>query len=115
MPKLVFLVTRAGLGHVESEDRQFGLEMFDRFLHALQSQPAKPSWICFYTEGVKLICDGSPALLGLKILHGQGVRLVACRTCLEHFGLTDKVAVGEVGGMNDIVALLTEADRVVTV
>ena len=89
--------------------------MFDRFLHALESQPVKPHAICFYTDGVKLVCEGSPALLGLRILQGQGVRLVTCRTCLEHFRLTDKVAVGEVGGMNDIVGLLTEADSVVTV
>jgi len=115
MSKLVLLVTREGLGHVGATDTQFGLEMFDRFLHALESQPVKPHAICFYTDGVKLVCDGSPALLGLKILQGQGVRLVACRTCLEHFGLSAKVAVGEVGGMNDIVALLTEADSVVTV
>jgi len=91
------------------------LEMFDRFLHAFESQPVKPHSICFYTDGVKLVCDGSPALLGLRILQGVGVRLLVCRTCLEHFGLKDKVAVGEVGGMNDIVGLLTEADSVVTV
>ncbi len=115
MPKLVLLVTREGLGHVEPADTQFGLEMFDRFLHALESQPVKPHSICFYTEGVKLICEGSPALLGLRILQGQGVHLVACRTCLEHLHLTNKVAVGQVGGMDDIVGLLTEADRVVTV
>jgi sulfur relay (sulfurtransferase) complex TusBCD TusD component (DsrE family) len=53
--------------------------------------------------------------LGLKILQSQGVRLVSCRTCLEHFQLTEMVAVGEIGGMNDIVGLLVEADRVVTV
>jgi len=115
MPKLVLLVTREGLGQVDPSDRRFGLEMFDRFLHALESQAVKPHSICFYTDGVKLVCDGSPALLGLKILQGQGVRLVACRTCLEHFGLSDKVAVGEVGGMNDIVGLLTQAEIVVTV
>jgi hypothetical protein len=115
MPKLVLLVTREGLGHVGPADRQFGLEMFDRFLHALESQPVKPYSICFYTEGVKLVCEGSPALLGLRILQGQGVHLVACRTCLEHFRLTDKVAVGEVGGMDDIVGLLSEADRAVTI
>jgi intracellular sulfur oxidation DsrE/DsrF family protein len=115
MSKLVLLVTREGLGQVDPTDRPFGLEMFDRFLHALESQAVKPHAICFYTAGVKLVCNGSPALLGLRILHGQGVRLVACRTCLEHFGLSDKVAVGEVGGMNDIVGLLTEADSVVTV
>jgi intracellular sulfur oxidation DsrE/DsrF family protein len=115
MSKFVLLVTREGLGHVDPTDRQFGLEMFDRFLHVLESQPVKPHAICFYTDGVRLVCEGSPALLGLRILQGQGVRLVACRTCLEHFRLTDKVAVGEVGGMNDIVGLLTEADSVVTV
>ena len=115
MAKLVLLVTREGLGHVDRTDRPFGLEMFDRLLHAWESQPVKPHAICFYTDGVKLICDGSPALLGLKILESQGVRLVSCRTCLEHFGLTSQVAVGEVRGMNDIVGLLVEADRVVTV
>jgi hypothetical protein len=115
MSKLVLLVTREGLGQVPAADRQFGLEMFDRFLHAFETQPLKPHAICFYTDGVKLVCEGSPALLGLRLLEGQGVRLIACRTCLEHLGLSDKVAVGEVGGMNDVVRLLTEADKVVTV
>jgi intracellular sulfur oxidation DsrE/DsrF family protein len=115
MSKLILLVTREGLGHVDLSDKQFGLEMFDRLLHAWESQPVKPHAICFYTDGVKLVCKGSPALLGLKILHSQGVRLISCRTCLEHFQLTEKVAVGEVGGMNDIVGLLVEADSVVTV
>lgn len=112
---LVVLVTQDGLGHVDSGDRSFGVEMFDRFLHAFESQTVRPACICFYTNGVKLVCEGSPALLGLKLLQGMGVRLVACRTCLEHFKMVDKVAVGEVGGMNDIVALLADADSVVTV
>jgi intracellular sulfur oxidation DsrE/DsrF family protein len=115
MSRIVLLVTREGLGTVDPTDKQFGLEMFDRFLHAWEGQPVKPQSICFYTDGVKLVCEGSPALLGLRILQGEDVRLVACRTCLEHFRLTDKVAVGEVGGMDEIVGLLTEADKVVTV
>ena len=115
MSKLVLLVTREGLGHVDADNRQFGLEMFDRLLHAWESQPVKPHAICFYTDGVKLVCHGSPALLGLKILQSQGVRLISCRTCLERFQLTEKVAVGEVGGMNNIVGLLVEADSVLTV
>jgi hypothetical protein len=115
MKKLVVLVTQEGLGRVDPADRQFGVEMFDRFLHAFESQAVHPACICFYTNGVKLVCEGSPALLGLRLLQGMGVRLVACRSCLEHFQVVDKVAVGEVGGMNDIVALLAGADNVVTV
>jgi len=105
MKKFVVLVTQEGLGRVDPVDRQFGVEMFERFLHAFESQPIRPTTICFYTNGVKLVCEGSPALLSLGLLNGMGVRLVICRTCLEHFRLTDKVKVGEVCGMNDIVAL----------
>ena len=39
MPKLVLLVTREGLGHVDPNDKQFGLEMFDRLLHAWELSP----------------------------------------------------------------------------
>jgi len=115
MRKFLVLVTREGLGRVDPTEKQFGVEMFDRFLHTLESQPLRPHSMCFYTDGVKLVCEGSPVLLGLRILEQIGVRMVTCRTCLEHFHLTDKVAVGEVGGMNDIVRLLTDADSVVTV
>lgn len=114
-PNVVVLVTRDGLGQVQPQDHRFGLEMLERFLHTLESQPVKPQVICFYTEGVKLVCNGSPVLPNLQLLQGMGIRLVACQTCLTHFGLRNQVAVGEVGGMSDIVALLMAADRVVTV
>jgi len=115
MPKLVLLVTREGLGKFDPAERQFGVAMFDRFLHAMESQPIKPDAICFYTEGVKLLRESSPAALGLKLLEGMGIRLVACRTCIEHFQLTDKICVGEICGMDDIVSLLLSAERVVTI
>jgi hypothetical protein len=112
---VVILVTREGLGRVPAGHHEFGVEMFDRFLHALESQPIKPSAICFYTEGVKLVCADSPALLGLRLLQGLGTRLLACQTCLERFGLRERLAVGDVVGMNEIVRLLLEADSVITV
>ena len=115
MLKLVLLVTREGLGQVDATERPFGVAMFDRFLHAMESQAIKPDAICFYTEGVKLLCKGSPAALGLGLLQGMGVRLLACRSCIEHFQLTDRICVGEICGMNDIVALLVSAERVVTI
>lgn len=51
----------------------------------------------------------------LSLLDGMGVCIVTCKTCLDRFKLVDQVAVGEVGGMNDIVTLLLEADKVITV
>ena len=113
--KIVILVRQAGLGQTQAEDKQFGLDMFDRFLHTLEGEPVKPQAICFYTEGVKLVCQSSSALQSLSFLQGMGVRIVTCRTCLDYFKLQDQVAIGEVGGMNDIVKLLMAADKVITV
>jgi len=112
--KTVILVRQAGLGLVQAEDKEFGLEMFDRFLHTIEAQAERLQAICFYTEGVKLVCQGSSALQSLSFLHGMGVRIVSCKTCLDRFQLVDRVAIGEVGGMNDIVQLLLDAARVIT-
>ena len=62
-----------------------------------------------------LACDGSKAVYGLKMLEGMGVQILICKTCLEYYGLLDKVAVGEVRGMAEISKLLMEADHVVTI
>jgi hypothetical protein len=111
----VVLVTREALGTVAEADRAFGVEMMDRFLHSLESQHERPSAICFYTDGVRLVCRGSQALLGLQLLAGLGVKLVACRSCLEHYGLVDSVAAGEIGNMKQISSMLMAARKVVTV
>ena len=68
-----------------------------------------------YTDGVKLACEGSPVLDELKALEAKGVRLILCQTCLNTFGLTDKVRVGIVGGMSDIITAMWQADSVITV
>ena len=81
---------------------------------ALQMGPL-PSAICFYTDGVRLACQGSAVLDELKALESRGVRLVLCQTCLDTFGLLDQVAVGIVGGMGDIITAMWQADSVITV
>lgn len=111
----VIVVTGECLGNVSPEDRQFGSEMLDKFLHVLEGYPARPTGICFYTEGVKAVCEGSPHIMGLELLQGLGVRIVACQTCLNYYGLSEKIMVGDVVGMPQIVEMLMEADNVITV
>ena len=111
----VVLVRQNGLGSVGLGDGGFGHEMFDKFLHTLESLTEKPQAICFYTEGVRLACEGSPVLFSLRLLEKMGIRMVVCASCLEYYGLRERVAVGQAGGMKEIVELLTEADSVITV
>jgi hypothetical protein len=112
---VVVLVRQNGLGTVRTEDQDFAAAMFEKFLHTLESQPARPTAICFYTEGVRLACTGSQVLFALKLIQGMGVRLVLCSSCLDRYGLKESVEVGEVRGMNEIVPLLLSADSVITV
>lgn len=85
------------------------------FLSLIQQNSNLPRAICFYTEGVKLACEGSPVLDELRSLEAMGVRLILCQTCLDYFGLMDKVQLGIVGGMGDIITAMSQADSVVTV
>ncbi len=113
MKKVVIAVTKPYLGHVDPEDKEFGVGMLDKFLHTLEKMPNIPYAICFYTEGVKLVCDGSPLLTGFQILHERGVKLVVCQSCLEYYHLREQLEAGEIGGMNDILSLMMEADNVI--
>ena len=81
---------------------------------ALEMSPL-PAAIRFYTDGVRLACEGSPALDELKTLESKGIPLILCQTCLNAFDLADKVRVGVVGGMGDIITAMWQADSVITV
>ncbi|HEX9333738.1 MAG TPA: DsrE family protein [Anaerolineales bacterium] len=74
-----------------------------------------PAALCFYTDGVKLVCEGSPAIEGLRNLESKGIRLITCSTCLNYFDLAEKVQVGIVGGMGDILEAQMKADKVITI
>lgn len=108
----VLVLNRTTLGTMPPGEEAFGQEMLDRFLHTLEPSQLRPHVICVYADGVRLACEGSPVLLGLQLLHGLGVRVMACQTCLEHFGLKDSLRIGEVVTMKDVVATLAAADKV---
>ena len=107
----VLLFTRNGLGDAPENLQQ---TLVVKILSLAAQAEKKPTQILFYTEGVKLVCEGSPVLQWLRIMEEAGVELIVCSTCLEYFGLVEKVRVGKVGGMPGILAALQEADKVVS-
>ena len=48
-----------------------------------------------------------------KELEAQGVEILTCGTCLNFYGLTDKLAVGGVTNMYTIVEKLASAGKVI--
>lgn len=108
---IAILVTRDGMGSAEPALQH---KLVDTFLALVEENDKLPGAICFYTDGVKLVVEGSPILERLASLEAKGVHLVICKTCLDFYGLADKVKVGVVGGMGDIVAAQWTADKVIT-
>ncbi len=107
----MILFTRHGMGDAPAELQQ---KLAGIFLNLLTRDTA-PGVVAFYGEGVRLTCSGSPVLDPLRALTDNGTRLVICQTCLDYFGLRDKVQIGTVGGMGDIVAAMGSADKVISV
>ena len=106
----VLLLTRDGMG---SADRELQHKLLGTYLRLLVENDSLPAVICFYTEGVKLVTEGSPFVEQFSQLEQKGVRLVVCSTCLTYYGLTDSVRVGIVGGMGDILEAQVKAGKVV--
>jgi intracellular sulfur oxidation DsrE/DsrF family protein len=97
-----------------SADHELQHKLFDTYLRVLIENETLPAAVCFYTDGVKLVVEGSPLLERLSQIEQMGVRLIICLTCLNHFELADKVQVGIIGGMGDIVEAQSRASKVIT-
>ena len=106
----LIVVNRHGMG---SADEVLQLKVFTTWLRITQENGVLPGAMAFYTDGVRLVCDDSPVLELLQAFEKEGVHVISCKTCLDAFGLADRVAVGVVGGMGDIVAAQRTAEKVI--
>lgn len=108
----IILFTRYGLGDGPADLQK---NLASKFLSLTIESGHLPAKILFYTDGVRLACEGSPVLETLAKYQAQGVELVLCKTCLDYFNLAGQVKVGVVGGMPDIIEALQAAPKVLSV
>ncbi len=106
----IILISNNGLGKGPDE---LQLTLVGKYLDLLAQQIELPAAICFYTEGVRLVVEGSPVIESLRALEEKGVRLIICSTCLNYYGLLDKVKIGIIGGMGDILEAQWKAGKVI--
>ena len=92
---------------------ELGATLMKGFLFALGQLPQLPRTVLFYNGGAKLTVEGSASLEDIKGLEERGVEIMTCGTCLNYYGLTDKLAVGAVTNMYSIVEKLAGASRII--
>ena len=74
---------------------ELGKTLLKAFTFALTQQDNLPKTILFYNGGASLTCEGSPMLEDLKTLEAEGVEILTCGTCLNHYGIADKLALAK--------------------
>lgn len=94
-------------------DDVLGALLMKGFIFALTQQDELPKTILLYNGGARLTCEDSPALEDFKSLEAQGVEILTCGTCLNHYGLSEKLKVGSVTNMYVIAEKMLRAGLIV--
>lgn len=94
-------------------EEQLGKILMKSFIFALTKQDQLPDTILCYNSGAFLTCEDSDSLDDLKAMEAQGVKILTCGTCLDFYGLKEKLTVGGVTNMYEIVEIMENASSII--
>jgi selenium metabolism protein YedF len=92
---------------------ELGTILMKAFINSIKEVKPLPSHCVFYNTGVTLVAEGSPLVEPLRELSDMGVKIFVCGTCLDYFGIKDKIKVGTVSNMYTILETLTAAGHII--
>ena len=92
-------------------DDHLGAILMKSFLVTLKELKPLPWRIAFVNGGVNLASAGSEVLPYLQELQNLGVEILLCGTCVDFYGLKERLRVGRTSNMFEIVSSLTESSR----
>lgn len=108
----VVLINSDKMGQGEDE---IGRIMIKKFINGLVGLDEKPEKLVFYGLGVKLTAKGSPVMDSLLSLENMGVEIISCATCVNYYNLADRIEVGRIGNMPELLKSLTEAADTISI
>lgn len=94
-------------------DDKLGQKLMKAFVFALTSQDDAPDKVICYNSGAFLTTEDPDTIRDLKKLEEAGTTVMTCGTCLDFYGLKDKLQVGVVSNMYDIVEAQMKASAVI--
>lgn len=94
---------------------KLGALLMKSFIYTISETKPYPSFMIFLNGGVKLTTEGSESIEDLEKLEKAGVRIVSCGTCLDFFEIKEKLKVGEISNMYDIVEMINNSDNAVMI
>jgi len=110
--KTVVVLSSDTMGRGEEE---LGRILIKAFLNTLTENDPPPWRVVLFNRGVLLAGEGADTVEALAHLGELGVEILVCGTCLDYFGLKEKVAVGTVSNMYDILTTMLAAANSITI
>lgn len=107
--KRVLVISQDVIGN----DRPLGEILMKSFMGVLAESEDLPETIIFYNSGVKLAVEEGQILDDIKTIESKGVEVLSCGTCLGHYEMKEKLKVGKVSNMYDIVAKQMNAELII--
>ena len=115
MPARGPVVVAVGSAEMGNGDPRLGRILMKSFLYSLTQLEELPQTVLFFNGGVRMTTEGSESLEDLKALESQGVEILSCGTCLDFYGLKDKLLVGGITNMYVIAQTMAGAGNVVKI
>ncbi len=107
----VYLITTNSFGQGSPD---LGEVLMKSLFTALIEQPC-PESLIFVNSGVYLTTEGSPVIEQLNSLVQKGAQIFSCGTCLNYYKLSEKLLVGKVSNMLEILEQLTKSGKVINI
>jgi len=104
-----------GKDTIGSGDPVLGYNLMKMALYTLAQGDSIPAHILFMNDGVKLPAGEEQQVIdSLMTLVEKGSVVLVCGTCLNFYGIADRLKVGIVSNMYDILSAMQHADKVIT-
>lgn len=110
--KIMVMVTSDCMGHGDDE---LGARLMINFIKTLKEMGDDLWRLVFVNAGVKLTIDGAGTLEDIRALEEDGLTILVCGTCLDHYDLLARRQTGQTTNMLDIVTAMQLADKVITI
>ncbi|MDR3585171.1 MAG: sulfurtransferase-like selenium metabolism protein YedF [Desulfosporosinus sp.] len=109
------LVVAIGRDTMGEGSQELGQILIKGFIYALQELAPPPTHILFFNSGSYLTGTDSNSLEDLRGLEAAGTIILTCGTCTNYYGISEKLAVGEIANMYGILTAMAGAKRLINI
>lgn len=96
-------------------DGALGHNLMKMAIYTLSESEQIPTYLLFMNGGVKLLTGEEPQIIeNINTLIDKGCQVLVCGTCLDYYGIKEKLQVGTVSNMYDIISSMQNSVKTIT-